>query len=310
MSARGDIRSPVPSRPPAARPAAHALTNGLLLAGIVSAVFILITLAGFGGWSYYRTPLRVRGYAAPHRFLRPAGQGGQVFGIAGTLLMLATLLYTFRKKLRKHTWLGPQKTWLEAHIFCGLVGPVLITLHTSFKFNGVISVAYWSMVLVVLSGFVGRYLYVRMPRSIRGTELSLEELTQRATELGAEMDETGVPPAMAAKIADFERHALADGELHPSFRGLFLGDWRMRRELRGLNLEIRRSGIAPEKLEELLRLIGERTTLLRRIAHLSQTKKLFALWHVFHQPLVYLMLAIAALHIAVALYMGYSLIRF
>ena len=64
---------------------------------------------------------------------------------------------------------GRMKTWLEVHVFCGIVGPVLVTFHTSFKFNGIVSVAYWSMVAVVLSGFVGRYLYVRIPRSIRGT---------------------------------------------------------------------------------------------------------------------------------------------
>ena len=64
------------------------------------------------------------------------------------------------------------KTWLEVHIFCGIVGPVLVTFHTSFKFNGIVSVAYWSMVAVVLSGFVGRYLYVRIPRSLRGIELT------------------------------------------------------------------------------------------------------------------------------------------
>ena len=39
------------------------------------------------------------------------------------------------------------------HLFCGVVGPVLVTFHTSFKFNGLVSVAYWSMVIVMLSGF-------------------------------------------------------------------------------------------------------------------------------------------------------------
>ena len=60
------------------------------------------------------------------------------------------------------------------------MGPVLVTLHTAFKFNGIVSIAYWSMVLVVLSGFVGRYLYVRVPKTLRGTELSHSRSSTRA----------------------------------------------------------------------------------------------------------------------------------
>ncbi len=303
------VPNPAPGRRPVPGSPMGALTNVLLLAGIVSAVFIVVALVGVGGWSYYRTPLPVRGYAPGHRFLRPAGRGGQIFGLAGTGLLLATLLYTVRKKLRRQTWLGPQKLWLEAHIFCGLVGPVLITLHSSFKFNGVISVAYWSMVLVVLSGFVGRYLYVRVPRSIRGSELTYEELSQRAAELGEELADSALPPSLAARIAAIERQASPGGGAPSSFRVLWLGDASLKRELRHLRREISRSGVSHARLEELLHLIRERTTLMRRIAYLDRTKKLFSLWHVFHQPLVYLMLVIAAVHVAVALYMGYALIR-
>jgi hypothetical protein len=162
---------------------------------------------------------------------------------------------------------------------------------------------------VVLSGFAGRYLYVRVPRSIRGNELTFSELTQRAVELAGELAVAGLPPEILGRVADVERRALTAGGPIESTRGLLLGDFRLRRELRGLRAEIRRSGLDPGRLEELVSLIGERTTLLRRIAYLGRTKRLFARWHVFHQPLVYLMLAIAALHVAVAFYMGYALVR-
>jgi hypothetical protein len=39
--------------------------------------------------------------------------------------------------------------------------------------------------------------------------------------------------------------------------------------------------------------------------YLKRTKTLFNHWHVFHLPLVYLLLVIAAAHIGVALYLGY-----
>jgi len=46
--------------------------------------------------------------------------------------------------------------------------------------------------------------------------------------------------------------------------------------------------------------------LLRRIAYLRQTRKLFELWHVFHRPLAAVMLAIVIVHVATAIYLGYG----
>lgn len=45
------------------------------------------------------------------------------------------------------------------------------------------------------------------------------------------------------------------------------------------------------------------------MARLGRTKRLFELWHVFHKPLVYVMLAIAAVHIGLSIYLGYSFPR-
>ena len=281
------------------------LTNVLLIAGIVSGILIVATLL-FGGWSYYRTPLRVRGFDPGHAWLRPAGRAGQIFGIAGTVVMLGTLVYVLRKKSRRLARIGTSKNWLEAHIFCGIVGPVLVTLHTSFKFNGVISVAFWCMVLVVASGFIGRYLYVRVPKTLRGTEVSYGELATRAAELAADLAASGLSPAVSASIEAFEKHVAPAGE-----RGLgaFLaGELRLKRALSGLRSEIRRSGVEARRLDEIFDVIRERAVLRRRIAYLSRTKKLFSLWHVFHKPLVYVMLAIAVLHVAVAIYLGYAMV--
>ena len=44
----------------------------------------------------------------------------------------------------------------------------------------------------------------------------------------------------------------------------------------------------------------------RRLAHLHRTRRLFAVWHVFHQPLVYAMFVIVAIHVTIALYFGYA----
>ena len=106
---------------------------------------------------------------------RPSGGQplGHALGIAGTLLMVTTeTLYSLRKRT---TWLrayGPVRWWLSAHIFTGIVGPYMVLLHTSWKFNGLAGATTLLTVIIVISGFTGRYIYTRIPRSLEGIELT------------------------------------------------------------------------------------------------------------------------------------------
>lgn len=262
-------------------------------------------LFGLGGLEYYSTPLAVRAYEPAHRLLRPSGPAGQSFGLAGTVLMLMPFVYTARKRLRPLKSVGKLKDWLELHLFCGIVGPVLVTFHTSFKFNGLISAAYWSMVIVMLSGFVGRYLYVRIPRSIRGNEMTRAELDERASELHDELAEAVGSDALMDEVAAFEGLVVPSPDARRSLGEQLTGDVlfgaRLRRFMRRLEAE----GVDDATRAEIARVTRARVQLLRQRFHLERTKALFQLWHVFHLPLVYLLLVIAAAHIALALYMGY-----
>jgi len=98
---------------------------------------------------------------------------GHMIGVIGFLLMLTTeTLYSFRKRSRRGRW-GSMKSWLEFHIFTGLVGPFMVLLHTSWQFSGLAGVTTLLTITIVLSGFIGRYIYTRIPRALDGVELSL-----------------------------------------------------------------------------------------------------------------------------------------
>jgi len=279
--------------------------SGLAWGVAVSVPFVFVVLVPLGGRDYYTTPLAVRGYAAGHALLRPSGPAGQSFGMVGTLLMLMPFLYMARKRLPWLRRTGSLKTWLEIHLFCGIVGPVLITFHTSFKFNGIVSAAYWSMVAVVLSGFIGRYLYVRIPRSIRGTELTRAEIDARMDALKDELAASVPSPAALARIDWFERAVAPPERGRLWMADLVLGDIRLRRRLRALQHALDQAGLPHDLRDKTVKLAAERATLRRRIAHLQKTRTMFELWHVFHLPLVYLLLVIVAAHVAVTLYLGY-----
>ena len=107
---------------------------------------------------------------------------GHSIGIVGFVFMLMTeTLYSFRKRSRSVKW-GKMSNWLQFHIFTGLVGPYMVLLHTSWKFNGIAGVTTLFTVIIVVSGFVGRYIFTRIPRTLDGLEiegtLSQEALKQ------------------------------------------------------------------------------------------------------------------------------------
>jgi hypothetical protein len=95
---------------------------------------------------------------------------GHAIGIIGFLLMLATeTLYSLRKRSRMARW-GRMSSWLQFHIFTGIVGPFMVLLHTSWEFIGLAGVTTLLTVIIVVSGFIGRYIYTRIPRNVDGFE--------------------------------------------------------------------------------------------------------------------------------------------
>ncbi|MEI7850080.1 MAG: hypothetical protein WCK35_30085 [Chloroflexota bacterium] len=118
-------------------------------------------IAGFYGYVLYMTD---KIPAAGELF-------GHTLGILGFFLMILTeVLYSLRKRTRSVQW-GKMSEWLQFHIFTGIVGPFMVFLHTSWKFNGLAGVVTLLTFVVVASGFIGRYIYTRIPRNADGIEM-------------------------------------------------------------------------------------------------------------------------------------------
>lgn len=284
---------------------ARALTHVLVVAGLFCGAVAVVLLAVFDGWEYYRAPLATRGYLPAHALLRPSGAVGLTLGVSGVIAMLGTLPYALRKRWKRLSRLGAVKNWLEVHIFFGVVGPVLITFHTSFKFNGLISVGYWLMMTVWASGFVGRYLYVRIPKTIRGVDLSRREVEDRLETLREQLRSTPVPETARRHVDAFDASIDGDRRAH-GLVDLFFGEARERLRLWVLGRRLAGAGIDADTVRECIALAGERATLARRALHLQRTHQLFEVWHIFHRPLVFGMFLIVGVHVAVALYLGYA----
>ena len=311
---------PLPCAPSSRRLAAverlplprRALRDVLVLAALATLATALVSWSSSAGGTTTAPPWRPAGTRRRGtRCWAHPGTGGLAFGIAGSALMLVMQAYSVRKKWKRLGRLGKLPHWLEFHIFCGVLGPVLITFHTSFKFNGIVSVAYWSMVLVVASGFVGRYLYVRIPKTIRGTEVTLEEVGERSRELrSAASCTTSLPPALVRGRGASRPASCRPGRRRPTWRGIVFGELTLRCGLRSRRSAVRAPGrCAPEVLHTALSTVrrARRAAPPHRLPQADQeaVRPLARL----PPPLAYLMLVIVTLHVATAVYFGYALAR-
>lgn len=131
---------------------------------------------------------------------------GHGLGIVGFVFMLMTeTLYSLRKRSRSVKW-GKMSMWLQLHIFTGLVGPYMVLLHTSWKFNGIAGATTLLTIIIVLSGFIGRYIFTRIPRTADGLEVEgslSQEALKQARRLMALWHTIHIPIGMALFTSAF-----------------------------------------------------------------------------------------------------------
>jgi len=159
----------------------HRIYLGILATIVLVVLFLLI----HNGLSYYSSGVEGRVVHPDHNDLRSSGILGHGLGIAGSLAIITGVAsYMIRKRSRSLSRTGLLKHWLEFHIFLCTLGPVLILFHTAFKFGGLVAVSFWSMTAVFLSGIAGRFIYIRIPRSIEGRVLTVNEIREMKNERG------------------------------------------------------------------------------------------------------------------------------
>lgn len=91
---------------------------------------------------------------------------GRYLGIPGTLLILASLTYSLRK--RKHITWGEPKRLVSFHEFAAWLGSLLVLLHAGIHFNAILPwLATVAMGVNVISGMVGKILLSRSRRHVQ-----------------------------------------------------------------------------------------------------------------------------------------------
>ncbi len=242
---------------------------------------------------------------------------GYWLGIVGTLMMLALLLYPLRKRGYFRS-AGKVPTWFRFHMFLGIVGPTLIIFHSNFHANSLnASVALFFMLTIVASGIIGRYLFAKIHMGLYGTKAEIKgilgdaDFMKRA--LGGDYEDSG---RLLAELEKFEARVLVrhSGFFSSLWAFLTLG-WRwqnLRRQLchevkAAIEVEGKRRGWGGRLRRKQLNVVKDHLRIYfaadHKAARFGVYERMFALWHVLHMPLFFLLVLTAILHvIAVHLY--------
>lgn len=282
------------------KPKRHKARRAVLL------VLLALSVAAYALWDFghefYLSDLESRVEHDAYEALRPGGLLGHGYGIVGTILILANLLYLARRRLARWS-LGSMATWLNLHVFTGLFGSLLILFHSAFQFRTPIAVVTAvSLGVVVVTGIAGRYLYALTPRPDR---TALQEALASLDELA---------PGCSARV----HHALAIHRVtHVDTHRWLLAKlaavpkWVRDARSRGLIVSYAIedgpvSGVLERKdrrrFRQAKRAVRKYAT--REVVAVGASSLLQS-WRGFHRSLAVLLVLLVPVHIAVAWIYGY-----
>lgn len=276
---------------------------------VIGPMLALLLLTSVAGWPYYRLAPAERVRDPLHAWLRPSGHVGQAAGVLGFAIFVFLWLYPLRKHVRALAWTGTVARWLDVHVVAALGLPLLVAIHAAWRFEGLIGLGYASMLVVCLSGVVGRYLYVRIPRSRTGVELTRDEVAAKRSALVTEIAAaTGQAPDAVMRALEAAAGARATS-LGRALLRMVANDvlrWRTTRRLRREWATAGRNGqpLPRATVQRLAGLVNEEIALTQQARLLEATQAAFRYWHVAHRPFAITALIAVTVHVAVVVAMG------
>jgi hypothetical protein len=230
---------------------------------------------------------------------------GHFLGILGSVLMVVTeLAYSARKRSALFRF-GQVRHWLSFHIFTGIVGPALVFWHTALEFRGLAGLATVLAGLVVASGFLGRYIYTAVPRTLAGAEVDRRQLEAEARRLQEELAAWSADKSAQVQALVRTESSLPAESAELSGWGVLLrriDEWREERRLQGALQQLDRQERA--RVSEIERLLRRQHLLVRQIESLQTVRRLMGLWHTAHVPLGLTLFTAMVIHVVATIYFG------
>ena len=233
-------------------------------------------------------------------------------GLIGGILMLLTLPYSAAKRI---TYLSRRLTSSHSyymHIVCGGIGALLIMVHSSFDFRSInSSVAVAAMLLIIIAGALGRYLYThftmllhRLYMDVKSTEADLyESFAFYKCEMANQLTH---------RLSDYVQYSFSQPR---NFIGFFVRCFSVimrgvytymvssfdlykiiRRASKQDNLNKQQTKLARKVHKRDLR---DYIFKITKMGYLNLLEQMFRNWRVLHVPLLYILFSTSIVHVVV-----------
>lgn len=247
---------------------------------------------------------------------------GYNLGLAGGLMMLVLLLYPLRKRVKFFDKMGALPTWFKWHMVLGILGPLTIIFHSTYHVyipllhpNGSpnAAVAMLCMLLVSGSGTFGRFFYTKIHHGLYGRQATVNELQAELEETEDVQSMFNFAPSVEKALEEFrvgsEKYSKESGYnfirfIRVGFRASSLSrtlpkevQLAMQAQARQLNFDDAQLANMEMKYPEYQLKIRSYLKAVRDAAQFHTYERMFSWWHIFHIPLVYMMVFSAFYHV-------------
>lgn len=231
---------------------------------------------------------------------------GYSLGVFGALLILWLSLLGARKRaITSGNW--SLKGWTSAHVYLGLSLIIVATLHSGFQFGwNIHTLAYALMIIVIVSGLIGVFFYVYIPRrmSDNRSEMGQADMLKEVSNLDAMLDDAAQP--LNDKYISIVRTAIDKTKLGGSIiRRLSVNADRCptRKALNFFQLEMRNVD-ATERSDilDMISVLERKNSLLLKIRKHTRYKALLQIWLYIHLPVTFALIVALFAHIISVFY--------
>lgn len=262
---------------------------------------LLSLLVGFSIWVAYKV--------ATGKYYTPRSDFGWYLGVVGSVMLLLMLAYPLRKHMGFMSRWGALKHWFRIHMIMGIVGPTLVLFHSTFHLRSTnATIALFSMLGVVISGIIGRFIYTKIHYGLYGRRATLGKVQEELAGLSDDAkSRLHFAPRVEQWLQSFERDSKQLDRSFTShlFSPLTIGlkriilSFRCARELQKI-LKTERHTEFRGGASEAIQLTSSYLKECQRVAQFSTFERFFSLWHVLHVPLIYILAACTIFHIVAA----------
>ena len=253
----------------------------------------------------------VAGWGIRDEYLINAERGiGYALGVIGGSFMLALLIYPIRKRYpTAPAFVLSTPTWFKLHMLLGLIGPILILYHSNFGLGSTnANIALFSMLLMVTSGLIGRFIYSKIHMGLYGSKAHFaalikdqDQLSQSLLDLSLAMNSrelgSSIKDHLESVKATLVEQKVSNNPLVVAARNAHLT-----RAHRALTKQIKlltrdRTGEIETSLGLVQNYVSEFFYTSRKINGLAFYDRLFSIWHMLHLPIFFMLIIAGFVHV-------------